>query len=83
MYGEIDELVGIDLPDSMPIPPAGYNYLDPLGLDGNFGFFHSDCALKTVRRQGNSSIGRPLFLEFRDRNSHLVTTTKVTRLRYK
>ena len=47
MYGEINELGGIDLPDSVTIPPAGYDYLDPLGLDGIFGFFHSD---RTHRR---------------------------------
>ena len=79
MYGEINELGGIDLPDSMPIQPVGYNYLDPLGLDGHFGFLHSDC---TYRRCGNSSIASP-FLEFRDRNPHLATATKVTRQRYK
>ena len=33
MYGEIDGLNGIELPDNLPVPPCGYNYLDPLGLD--------------------------------------------------
>lgn len=33
MYGEIQGLAGISLSDSFPLPPHGYNFMDPLGLD--------------------------------------------------